>query len=225
MFYIVKGFDPRSLTYSTGLYRHPEPCKKKFSAHVVVKHKTHLFKDHSSLSIFLEVLQQAAGWEAVSDFVDLGVYNRTQQFRTPCASKAPDINNPDTDPCNVLLPVNCVTGEQDVPMITPHRRWLHMSPKLWLQYLVTTFHEGVDAKSFAGALCAVSGCMFSSSCSSTHSLCHLFLQPICMQFPVLHNFHLHPSLEEAQQGRKHVSWVRSHLPWEVRFFTSCNRYA
>jgi hypothetical protein len=137
------------------LYRHPEACKKKFSAHVVVKHKTHSFKDYDSMSAFFEILKQAPGWEAVSNIVDLGVYNRTQQFRTPCATKAPDINNTVTDPCNVLLPVNCVTGEQDMPMITPHRRCLHTSSRLWLQFLVTTCHEGTNAKPFPSAFLSV----------------------------------------------------------------------
>jgi hypothetical protein len=106
-----------------------------------------MFANKASMLEFLRVLESHPSWSCLHDILDMSVYGQTQQFRTPYSAKAPDMANPIVSR-NMLLPVEPVTGAVHWPVITSHRPFLHTPIQTWLEDLVSTFWEGVQAQPF-----------------------------------------------------------------------------
>jgi hypothetical protein len=104
-----------------------------------------MFANKPSMLEFLRVLESHPGWSSLNDVLDMSVYGETQQFRTPCSTKAPDLANSQVVR-NLLLPVDPVDGTVYWPVSTSHRPFLHVSLQTWLEHLVSTFWPGVQAQ-------------------------------------------------------------------------------
>lgn len=150
VFYATRGYQQASVQPS----RQYQTCQAKFSVHLVVKHSTHMFADEKDLGQFLSLLTKHELWSEVEAIVDMSVYAPNQTFRCAGATKAPDLDNANSNR-NVLLPVDPVCGQPEAgivstPMLSFSSPYLRIHLHTWRDHLVTTFWEGEQAKKFTG---------------------------------------------------------------------------
>lgn len=146
-FYILRGFSPDLGENKT------RPCSVKFSAHLVVKHHTHMFQDLEAMLTFLDQLKLHSDWQACASIIDVSVYKKNQQLRVACATKSPHFNPVEksfetSNVNNILLPVHSKTGELDKRGLRVSKKNIYLCFNLWSKFLVTTSDVGTVSKVF-----------------------------------------------------------------------------
>ena len=140
-------------------------CEEKFSVHMVVKHEEHMFACLAHMHEFIKLLKTHPDWEECATIVDTAVYNKNQLFRAPCAVKPPTfdlearvyhaetVKNSNN---NVLLPVDSLSGDQLLPVISASRPHVFLSLYQWTRYLVTSGWSDRHAEPFPAGSCTLS---------------------------------------------------------------------